>query len=120
MGPAHRQSRSNYGKTNVCNSAARIRVASKSDMNEHVQTDINIASFLLQRGFRLLEIRYVASGRYGFVFDDPRDEAIGAATEFLADSPAPARSLLNCLRTLKAQLFREKNEYEHQTPRSRS
>ena len=86
-------------------------------MNEHVQTDINVASFLLQRGFRLQEIRYVASGRYGFVFDDPRGDAAGAAAEFLADSPAPARSLLNCLRTLKAQLFsiREKNEYDHHT-----
>src|SRR5262245_51490835 len=71
-------------------------------MSEHVQTDINAASFLLQRGFRLREIRYVSSGRYGFVFDDPGQEAAGAAAEFLADSPAPARSLLNCLRTLKA------------------
>src|SRR5262249_59526640 len=83
-------------------------------MSEHVQTDINAASFLLQRGFRLREIRYVSGGRYGFVFDDPGHEAAGAAAEFLADSPAPARSLFNYLRTLKAQLFsiREKYEYE--------
>ena len=85
-------------------------------MSEHVQTDINTASFLLQKGFRLREIRYVSSGRYGFVFDDPHHEATGAAAEFLADTPAPARSLLNCLRTLKAQLFsiRENYEYENQ------
>jgi len=91
-------------------------------MTEHVQTDINTASYLLQRGFRLRDIRHVSGNRYGFVFDDPRHEATGAAAEFLADGPAPARSLLNCLRTLKAQLFsiREKYEYEHQSPRSRS
>jgi hypothetical protein len=85
-------------------------------LSEHIQTDINTASFLLQKGFRLREIRYVASGRYGFVFDDPTDGATHAAAEFLADSPAPARSLLNCLRSLKAQLFniREKYEYENE------
>jgi hypothetical protein len=85
-------------------------------MSEHVQTDINTASFLLQKGFRLRAIRHVSNGRYGFVFDDPRGEANNVAAEFLADSPAPARSLLNCLRSLKAQLFRirEQYEYEHQ------
>src|SRR5215471_18524860 len=84
-------------------------------MNEHTQNDINTASYLLQRGFRLLDIRHVSGNRYGFVFDDPRGDASVAASEFLADAPAPARSLLNCLRTLKAQLFslRERNENEH-------
>jgi hypothetical protein len=83
-------------------------------MNEHVQTDINSASYLLQRGFRLREIRHVSGSRYGFVFDDPRGEASIAAAEFLADAPAPARSLLNCFRTLKAQLFSIRNKYEYE------
>jgi hypothetical protein len=84
-------------------------------MNEHVQTDINTASYLLQRGFRLRDIRHVSGKRYGFVFEDAKGEADDAAAEFLADAPAPARSLLNCLRTLKAQLFniREKKKYEY-------
>jgi hypothetical protein len=83
-------------------------------MNEHVQTDINTASYLLQRGFRLREIRHVSGNRYGFVFDDPRGDATGAAAEFLADTPAPARSLLNCLRSLKAQLFSLREKYENE------
>ena len=93
-------------------------------MNEHIQTDINIASFLMQRGFRLRDIRPVSGNRYGFVFEDPRGDATIAATEFLADAAAPARSLLNCLRTLKAQLFsfreRNENEYDHEERRAYS
>jgi hypothetical protein len=55
-----------------------------------------------------------------FVFDDPRGEADEAVAAFLTDTPAPAQSLLNCFRSLKAQLFnvRQKYDYEHSfTPR---
>jgi hypothetical protein len=90
-------------------------------VNDHVQTDINAASYLLQRGFRLLDIRHVSGNRYAFVFDDPQQAAAGAVAAFLTDTPAPAQSLLNCFRSLKAQLFsiRQKYEYEHPYPSPR-
>ena len=62
--------------------------------------DLNLASFMRCRGFKIQDIRN-QGGRVIFVYEDSA-ELRSAVLDFANDGPIPVRSFCNTLRDLKA------------------
>ena len=64
--------------------------------------DLNVAGFLIARGFPMLDMTPDGSFRKVFHFSA---EAGELAPEFYRDAPVPARSFANAIRDLKARVL---------------
>lgn len=64
--------------------------------------DLNVAGFLLAKGFPLVRIESAGGFRKTFCF--PLD-AREVADQFYSDAPVPARSFANAIRDLKARVM---------------
>lgn len=64
-------------------------------------TDLALAAFLLAKGLPLLRIESAGGSRKMFCFSPEAREVAG---HFYQDAPAPARSLANAIRDLKARI----------------
>lgn len=77
-------------------------------MNEHLESDIGAAAFLLARRFKLLGLVRVGRNRYAFRFADEDQTATDAVREYLEGASANAKDLFDSLRMLKDRLYAEK------------
>lgn len=87
---------------------------------EYLESDLNMASYLLARGFKLLSLELVGT-RYSFKFEDGRGDAAPAIQEYRTGALIPARDFAAAIQQLKGALYAEKfrNGNGHGTYRSR-
>lgn len=81
--------------------------------NEHIQSDLGTAAFLVVRRFSLLGLKLVGTGRFGFRFRDPEGGAAAAAMAYLRGDSVPAKQLIAAERDLKTLLYSKKNGNEN-------
>lgn len=88
-------------------------------MNEHLESDIGAAAFLLARRFELMGLVRVGRKRYAFRFADEGRNAAKAVREYLEGASVNAKHLLDSFRMLKDRLYAEKgcngNGYQTKT-----
>ncbi len=75
---------------------------------EHIESDLGIASFLLVGNFKLLGLDTNDGRRYLFRFADPERKAEGQVMGYLQGASAVARELVDAQKTLKALLYKKK------------
>jgi hypothetical protein len=77
-------------------------------MNDHMESDIGAAAFLLVRGFKVTGLKQIGPHRYGFCFADSGRTAAKEVQGYFAGATAQAKALLDSLRNLKDQLYAQK------------
>jgi hypothetical protein len=80
----------------------------RANVDEHLESDLGTAAFLVVRGFPLLGLKRIGGSRFGFRFADPRGEASGTAMAYLRGEAAPAKMLFAAERDLKTLLYSQK------------
>ncbi len=73
---------------------------------EYLESDLNMASYLLARGFKLLGLELVGT-RYSFKFEDSGDAAT-ATKEYRTGALISAREFAAAIQQLKSVLYQEK------------
>jgi len=72
----------------------------------YIESDLNIAAFLLARNIKFIGMELVGT-RYAFQFADP-DSATTAALEYSRGAPIPAREFAAAQQRLKTALYTAK------------
>ena len=57
-------------------------------MKNYKTSDIGIAAFMMMKGLKILEAKRAASGRFSFVFDDPKGLAQQYAVDYVNSESA--------------------------------
>ncbi len=76
-------------------------------MTQHLESDLQVASFLLARGFKFLGMQKVGT-RYAFVFQISNGEAAAATQEYNKGALLPAREFAAAIQQLKGALYAAK------------
>jgi hypothetical protein len=71
-------------------------------------SDLGQAAFLLAMGHRFLGLNYAGGGRYGFQFGDEDGHTSKDADAYFAGAMAPAREVVEALKTLKQLLYAQR------------
>jgi hypothetical protein len=75
----------------------------------HLEFDLGAASFLIVRGFPLIDLEPDPSGRrFAFRFDDADGAAKAASLDYFRGATAPARELMSAQKYLKNLLYAKK------------
>jgi hypothetical protein len=75
---------------------------------EHLESDLNMASYLLAKGFEFLGLELVGT-RYSFKFEDPNGVAVASAIqEYRKGALIPARDFAAAIQQLKGALYAAK------------
>ncbi len=77
-------------------------------MNDHIESYIGVAAFLVERGFKLNGLKQLGPFRYGFCFSDSDRGAAKEVQNYFAGATSEAKRLLDSLRDLKDILYAEK------------
>jgi hypothetical protein len=81
-----------------------------SAIPEYLENELGVAAYLLARGFRLLGLKEVATGRFSFRFvDDAEGSTAQAALDYLTGSTVVAKDLVSAERSLKTLLYSRPN-----------
>lgn len=75
---------------------------------EHIQSDLGIAAYLLARNFRLLGLQTTDGRRYFFRFSDPDGKAETEVVGYLTGASVVAREIVDAQKTLKTVLYNKK------------
>lgn len=86
-----------------------IKAQRKERTMTHLESDLNVASFLLARGFKFLGMELVGT-RYAFRFESSEKNPAEEALEYARGAPIPAREFAAATQQLKAALYAAKQE----------
>ena len=55
----------------------------ESQIKEYSTSDLALAAFLLMRGLKIKDAQKISSGKFKFLFDDPKDRGKKLALDFV-------------------------------------
>ena len=76
---------------------------------EHLECDLNVAAFLVVRGFRLLGVEPAGGKRLSFRFEDDQGNARAAALEYFSGATVSARDFAAAEKNLKTVIYSARN-----------